>query len=161
MAVSDDPREVVDVCVDDPREAVNISVDAEGGGGKRAEVGVEKIKVTHKDCDWSFSRASGNGGQGVNKSNSKVHCKHRASGAHGSSQETRSQSANKGLAFMAMARTPEFTKWVHREVSRLTGKLQEIDEAVAEAMRPKNIRCEIRTAEGTWVETDLDLPLAD
>ena len=40
------------------------------------------FSVTANDCDWSYTRGTGNGGQKKNKTNSAVHCKHRASGAH-------------------------------------------------------------------------------
>lgn len=116
------------------------------------------IKVTHRDCEWSFSRASGNGGQGVNKSNSKVHCRHKASGAVGQSQETRSQGTNKGLAFMAMAKTPKFRSWAILEAGKRLGREAEIAKAVEDAMDPRNIRVEIKDEDGLWVETDLELP---
>jgi protein subunit release factor A len=116
------------------------------------------FSVTAKDCDWSFSHGSGNGGQARNKSLSAVHCKHRASGAHAFSQNGRSQEDNKRDAFVKMCNTKEFKDWHRREVWKHLGILDMIERAVKDGMRPENLRMEIRQ-DGKWVEVPLDAPL--
>jgi protein subunit release factor A len=116
------------------------------------------FSVTAKDCDWSFSHGTGNGGQARNKSLSAVHCTHRASGAHAYSQSGRSQEDNKRDAFVKMCNTKEFKDWHRREVWKHLGILDQIERAVADGMRPENLRMEIRV-DGKWVEVPLDAPL--
>lgn len=113
------------------------------------------FSVTAKDCDWSFSHGTGNGGQARNKSLSAVHCKHRASGATAYSQEGRSQETNKQLAFKKMCESKEFMAWHKREVWKHLGVLDEIDRAVADGMRPENLRLEIKV-DGRWTEVSYD-----
>lgn len=107
------------------------------------------FRVTADDCDWNYSRSSGNGGQNVNKVNSKVRCTHRASGAVGVAQDTRDQHRNKALAFERMAKSPEFTKWHKMECARRLGKLRDIDETVENLMHPKNLVIEGKK-DGKW-----------
>jgi len=107
------------------------------------------FSVTAKDCDWSYTRGTGAGGQKKNKTSSAVHCSHRASGAHGYAEDTRSQLSNKQLAFERMALTKEFKKWHASEVGRLTGETKKIEEQVAYEIR-HNVRIEKRE-EGRWV----------
>ena len=57
------------------------------------------FSVTANDCEWSYTKGSGAGGQKRNKTSSAVHCKHIASGATGYSENTRSQRQNKESAF--------------------------------------------------------------
>lgn len=63
------------------------------------------FSVTANDCDWEYMRGTGPGGQKRNKTESKVRCVHRDSGAVGESDETRSQHDNKRKAFVKMAST--------------------------------------------------------
>lgn len=116
------------------------------------------FSVTAKDCDWSFSHGTGNGGQARNKTLSAVNCRHRASGAHAYSQAGRSQENNKRDAFVKMTQTKEFKDWHRREVWKHLGILEQIERAVEEGMRPENLRMEIRI-DGRWVEVPLDAPL--
>ena len=48
------------------------------------------FSVTANDCDWEYLRGTGPGGQKRNKTETKVRCIHRASGATGESYLTRS-----------------------------------------------------------------------
>ena len=57
------------------------------------------FSVTAQDCEWSYTRGTGAGGQKRNKTSSAVHCTHRASGAHGYSESSRSQLDNRRDAF--------------------------------------------------------------
>lgn len=107
------------------------------------------FSVTASDCDWSFSRGTGKGGQAKNRCNSAVHCIHRPSGAHGYSEESRSQRENKQSAFRKMAESKEFKAWNKLEVARKTGQLYDIEQEVDRQMR--NIKIEVKE-DGKWVE---------
>lgn len=58
-----------------------------------------------------------------------------------------------------MAKTKEFKKWHRIEVSRVTGKLDQINREVERQMR--NIRVEVKNGDGLWEEVNKDLPLKD
>jgi protein subunit release factor B len=116
------------------------------------------FSVTASDCDWSYTRGTGNGGQKRNKTSSAVHCKHRASGARGYAEDDRSQHVNKRTAFMRMIETKEFKDWHRREVMRRTGEQAAIEDSVNRQMR--QIRVEIKE-EGKWKKVDKDAVLND
>ena len=99
------------------------------------------FSVTKDDCDWSYTRGTGNGGQKKNKTNSAVHCRHRASGAKGYSEASRSQLDNRRDAFVKM--------WHKLETLRRTGMMDQIDRKVAEELT--KIKLEIRI-DGRWTE---------
>lgn len=107
------------------------------------------FSVTAADCDWEYMRGTGPGGQKRNKTESKVRCTHRASGAVGESDESRSQHDNKSKAFVKMANTPKFKAWHKLECARRMGKLADIDEAVERELR-RNVKTEGRV-DGKWV----------
>lgn len=107
------------------------------------------FSVTAKDCEWSYTRGSGNGGQKKNKTSSAVHCMHRPSGAHGYSEASRSQADNKRDAFVKMAQSDKFQKWNKLEAMKRCGILDEIDRKVAEEMT--KVKIEIRV-DGKWTE---------
>jgi len=79
------------------------------------------LSVSAKDCDWSFARGSGKGGQKRNKTSTAARCKHKPSGAMGYSDDTREQRKNKELAFRHMIETPEFNTWHVKELARIEG----------------------------------------
>ena len=108
------------------------------------------FSVTASDCDWETMRGTGPGGQKRNKTESKVRCTHRDSGAIGESDETRSQHDNKRLAFRKMAESPKFKAWHKIEVAKRTGKLIELEDNVNKAMRDQNLKVEGRV-DGLWV----------
>jgi protein subunit release factor B len=110
------------------------------------------ITVLAKDCEWNYERGTGAGGQKRNKTESKVRCTHRASGAVGISDLTRSQHQNKRLAFTAMAKTPEMQKWLKLETARQLGTLKSVEETVDIQM--KNIAVEVKK-NGKWVKEEL------
>lgn len=114
--------------------------------------------VTANDCDWSYTRGTGKGGQKKNKTSSAVHCMHRPSGAHGYSEASRSQADNKRDAFCKMAATKEFTAWHRIEAARRMGTLATVEEYVEREMNSKNVRVEIKD-EGKWKAVDMDTPL--
>jgi hypothetical protein len=107
------------------------------------------FSVTKDDCDWSYTRGTGNGGQKKNKTNSAVHCRHRASGARGYSEASRSQLDNRRDAFVKMCNTDEFKRWHKLETLRRTGMMDQIDRKVAEELT--KIKLEIRI-DGKWTE---------
>lgn len=117
------------------------------------------FSVTRNDCEWSYTRGTGNGGQKKNKTNSAVHCTHKASGAHGYAEDHRSQLQNRQLAFERMANTNVFKDWNRAEARRMMGLEAAITSKVEAEMR--RIRVEIRNEQGLWQEVDKNDPLLD
>lgn len=109
------------------------------------------FSVTAADCDWSYTKGTGAGGQKRNKTSSAVHCTHRASRAAGYSEASRSQLDNKRDAFLKMVSTDIFKKWHKLECMRRNGVLQEIERHVDDLMKPHNLKIEMKQ-EGKWVE---------
>lgn len=107
------------------------------------------FSVTAADCEWSYTKGTGAGGQKRNKTSSAVHCTHRPSGAHGYSESSRSQLDNKRDAFRKMAETAEFKTWHRLETNRRTGVEAEIERKVEQEL--KRVRVEIRE-DGVWTE---------
>jgi peptide chain release factor len=105
--------------------------------------------VTAADCDWQYLRGTGPGGQKRNKTESKVRCVHRASGAIGESDLTRSQAQNKQIAFRKMAESKEFKTWHRIETARLLGDKLSIEEKVDNHMQEHNLKVEGRV-DGRW-----------
>lgn len=116
------------------------------------------FSVTAKDCEWKYTRGTGNGGQKKNKTNSAVHCMHRPSGAHGYAEDNRSQAHNRQLAFERMAKSREFEIWRQAEVRRRTGLQAQIEYEVDRQL--KNIRVEVKS-EGVWKQVDKNSDLPD
>jgi hypothetical protein len=108
------------------------------------------FSVTARDCEWSYTKGTGAGGQKRNKTSSAVHCHHRPSGAHGYSEASRSQHDNKRDAFVKMANSKEFQLWNRMEAMRRMGVLDDIDRKVDREML-LNTRLEIRV-DGRWTE---------
>lgn len=117
------------------------------------------FSITASDCEWSYTRGTGKGGQKKNKTSSAVHCMHRPSGAHGYSEASRSQRDNKEDAFRKMAETKEFKDWMRLEIARRSGQLLEIEDAVNREM--KRVTVEVKDEEGRWTKVDRDAPLND
>lgn len=115
------------------------------------------FSVTRDDCEWSYYRSSGAGGQHKNKTDSAVRCFHRPSGAIAQAAESRSQLDNRRLAFERMANTPEFKHWLKIETARRTRDAREeerlINAAVDRQLRPANLRVEV-AYNGEWVPED-------
>lgn len=107
------------------------------------------FSVTKDDCDWTYTRGTGKGGQKRNKTSSHVRCVHRASGAVGQSDDTRSQHQNKVIAFRRMAETKEFLKWHKIETARCSGVLRQCEEAADAAMKTWFLKVEI-FKNGEW-----------
>jgi peptide chain release factor 1 len=62
------------------------------------QIAAGEVNVNEADLDWQFFRASGAGGQNVNKVSTAVRLTHRPSGIIVTSQEERSQSRNREIA---------------------------------------------------------------
>lgn len=111
------------------------------------------FSVTARDCEWSYTRGTGNGGQKKNKTSSAVHCTHLPSGAHGYSEASRSQGDNRRDAFEKMANTDKFQQWLKLEFMRRTGEMLAIEQAVEREMA--RVKTEIRI-DGRWTEVRPD-----
>ena len=108
------------------------------------------FSVTKNDCEWSYTKGTGAGGQKRNKTSSAVHCHHRPSGAHGYSEASRSQLDNRRDAFVKMVNTKEFQSWNKMEAMRRLGVLSDIDARVQREML-YNTKIEVRI-DGRWTE---------
>ncbi len=109
------------------------------------------FSVTATDCDWQTLRGTGPGGQKRNKTESKVRCVHRASGAIGESDQTRSQHQNRVIAFRKMAESKEFQTWHRIECARLMGDKITVEETVTKMMRPQHLKVEGKV-DGKWTK---------
>lgn len=115
------------------------------------------LSVTRKDLDIETFRAGGKGGQKQNKTSTGVRIRHRASGAVGESRKHRTQLENKRAAFLQMARSKTFEDWRKLEVARLAGREAADRLAVERAMRPKNLKVEVKDENGRWTPAPEDL----
>ena len=113
------------------------------------------FSVTASDCEFIAQRGRGNGGQKKNKTNSAIICTHKASGAQGYAEDSRSQADNKSLAFRRMAETKEFKAWHKLEIAKRSGELKRIQEEVERQLNPKYIKIETKQ-NGLWKEGDVD-----
>lgn len=110
------------------------------------------FSVTSRDCEWSYTKGSGNGGQKKNKTSSAVHCMHRPSGAHGYSEASRSQADNKKDAFVKMSESKEFKNWLHIEFMKRSGEMDQIDRYVEKEL--ERVKTEIKI-DGKWTEVSV------
>lgn len=108
--------------------------------------------VTARDCEWSYTKGSGNGGQKKNKTSSAVHCMHRPSGAHGYSEASRSQADNKQEAFQKMYESPQFQRWLNLEFMKRSGEMAEIERKVQQELT--KVKTEVKI-DGVWTEVSV------
>ena len=108
------------------------------------------FSVTRNDCEWSYTKGTGAGGQKRNKTSSAVHCHHRPSGARGYSEASRSQLDNRRDAFVKMVNSKEFQTWNKMEAMRRLGILADLDSRVQREML-YNTKIEVRV-DGRWCE---------
>lgn len=111
------------------------------------------FSITARDCEWSYTKGTGAGGQKRNKTSSAVHCTHRASGAHGYSESSRSQLDNRRDAFEKMAASDKFQKWLKIEYMRRTGELMEIERRVEQELT--KVKTEVKI-DGKWTQVRPD-----
>lgn len=107
------------------------------------------FSVTASDCEFKYTKGSGAGGQKRNKTSNAVYCIHKPSGARGYSEATRSQRKNKEDAFYKMSQTKEFKNWHKIEISRITGKLEELKRYVEREL--KKAKVEVRK-NNKWID---------
>ena len=107
------------------------------------------FSITARDCEWSYTRGSGNGGQKKNKTSSAVHCMHRPSGAHGYSEASRSQADNKRDAFEKMSNSPEFQRWINLEFMKRSGEMADVERRVEQELT--KVKTEIKI-DNVWYE---------
>jgi protein subunit release factor B len=108
------------------------------------------FSVTAKDCEFTYTRGTGPGGQKRNKTSSAAHCYHAPSGARSYSDITRSQHDNKRDAFLKMINTHEFKRWHKLEIMRRLGTLADIEQHVERELAV-NTKVEFRE-DGKWVD---------
>ena len=111
------------------------------------------FSITAKDCEWSYTKGTGAGGQKRNKTSSAVHCIHKASGAHGYSESSRSQLDNRKEAFRKMAETDKFKKWIHIEYMKRTGEHYEVERQIQASLNKVKVEVKI---DGKWTEVTID-----
>lgn len=110
------------------------------------------FSVGLNDCQFKATTASCKaGGSGKDTSNTKVQLLHKESGVEVSSQEERSQYANKKSAFLKLANHPKFINWCKTNASRILGK-PSIEDIVDRQMTRNNIKIEVKDSEGKWIE---------
>lgn len=108
------------------------------------------FSVTAADCEWSYTKGTGAGGQKRNKTSSAVHCKHPPSGAYGYSESSRSQHENKIEAFRKMAESKEMKDWINRRAMQVSGEMAIIEAEVEQSL--KQVIVEVKQ-DGKWVPT--------
>jgi protein subunit release factor B len=101
------------------------------------------FSVLPKDFEITWFSGKGAGGQYRNKHQNCCRVKHVESGALGTGQSQRSQSANKKEAFNNCIYSKEFQLWLQLEISRHTIDSATIDKKVKEAMKPENLHIEL------------------
>jgi len=105
------------------------------------------FRLTAADFDWSYTKGTGAGGQKRNKTSSAVHCMHRASGAHGYSEASRSQHDNKAEAFKRCTETEKFKTWLRLETMKRNGQQAQIDAQIEKELTRTKIEIKI---DGKW-----------
>lgn len=110
------------------------------------------FSVSQRDCEWTFTKGSGPGGQKRNKTSNAVHVSHQPSGAKSYSEKYRSQTENKADAFFKLTQTPQFQAWLKLEINKTLGIEKQIEKSVEKQMNEKFIKIETKDHNGRWVE---------
>ena len=108
------------------------------------------LSVTARDCEWTYFRGSGAGGQKRNKTSNCARCAHAPSGAVGIGQDGRSQTHNRRTAFKQMAESEKFRAWVRLECARWAGHTGEAERYAEREIRSSRVRVEVQQ-DGRWV----------
>lgn len=114
------------------------------------------FSLTAKDFEVQTFCTGGNGGQHRNAKQNGVRIIHPASGARAEHRDGRDQAKNKAEAFRKIVETDKFKAWHKLECSRRLGLLKEAEEAVEEAMKPHNLKVEIKDTEGKWCDGQME-----
>jgi protein subunit release factor B len=110
----------------------------------------ERITILRKsDCDISYFKGSGAGGQNKQKNATGVQIIHRESGAIGRNSETRSQDQNRRAAFKSLTETPKFKVWLNKKLYEIRQQ-ETIEETVEKMMVPENLKIEM-LEDDKWV----------
>src|SRR3972149_2296772 len=104
-------------------------------GAVLPEIAQNTIAIKDEDLEWQFMRASGAGGQSVNKTSSAVRLTHTPSGIVVTSSRERKQAPNRQIA-LALLRAQ---LWEIEEEKRLE-KLGKARSVIGRAMRAEKIR---------------------
>lgn len=119
---------------------------------KHAKPRTKAFSVSIKDCEVETFRCGGPGGQNVNKVESGVRVRHVASNSVSESREFREQHRNKVNAFVKMANSSSFQKWIRVEAARRAGQ-PSAEEIVEKMMEAKNIRVQYKV-DGKWTTVE-------
>jgi len=112
----------------------------------------KSFSVSIKDCEVDTFRCGGKGGQNVNKVETGVRVRHVPSGAVSESREFREQHRNKVNAFIKMANSTKFQKWIRVEAARRAGQ-PSAEDIVEKMMESKNIRVQYKV-DGKWTTVE-------
>lgn len=107
------------------------------------------FSVSINDCEVQTFRSGGKGGQNQNKRETGVRVIHHESNARGESRDERSQLQNKRLAFKRMVESKEFQLYIKMRVGEADKLKAEVERSL---QNPKNIKVEVKDADGKWCE---------
>lgn len=107
------------------------------------------FSVTKKNFDIQYFRASGPGGQKVNKTSSACRISHLESGAIGVSSEERHQHMNLKIAFKRLTSSKKFQLWLKIKSAEIIMK-ETIEQMVERELALENIRTEIKDKYNKW-----------
>jgi protein subunit release factor B len=112
--------------------------------------------LTKKDFKVQTFTSGGPGGQHQNRVETGVRISHPASGAVEESRSEKSQHQNKKIAFRRLVDSKKFQVWLRLKAAEIsTGET--IEQYVEKAMRPENIKMEIKDEKNKWVEYNGEL----
>jgi protein subunit release factor B len=114
------------------------------------------FSLTAKDFEVQTFCTGGNGGQHRNAKQNGVRIIHLASGARAEHRDGRDQGKNKAAAFEKLAQSKLFLEWHKLECARRLGMVREAEAVVEEAMRPANIKVEVKDTEGKWCDGQME-----
>jgi protein subunit release factor B len=110
--------------------------------------------VGPKDITWTYICGSGKGGSARNKVHSGAMCFHGESGAQGRATDSRSLEDNKHQAFKRMTTHPKFKFWLARRLHEIESG-ETLEKEMERAMRPENLKIEVKNEQGQWIEESL------
>jgi len=111
--------------------------------------------VTKKDFIIEPYKGSGKGGQHRNKTMSCCRIKHPDSGVTTQACEERDFHKNRKVAFRRMIKHQKFEAWRKQKAYEISHGIKEVEKKFEEAMKPKNIKVEVR-ADNKWIEESVE-----